>query len=181
MQRNQIQLRSLRLSDSQLLYEWINNRELVNFNAPYHPVSEAEHKAWFESVIINRTDLSIFMIEDLSNKCAIGSCQLLNINSVFRSGEIQIRIGEFNSWNKGIGTEAIRLLCEFGFRDLNLNRIYLHVFATNIRAIRVYEKNKFVREGILRQAAYINNEFVDVVYMGLLKSDYEQSGSNSSA
>jgi RimJ/RimL family protein N-acetyltransferase len=121
------------------------------------------------------------MIEDLSNKCAIGSCQLLNINSVFRSGEIQIRIGEFNSWNKGIGTEAIRLLCEFGFRDLNLNRIYLHVFATNIRAIRVYEKNKFVREGILRQAAYINNEFVDVVYMGLLKSDYEQSGSNSSA
>jgi RimJ/RimL family protein N-acetyltransferase len=173
MKGNQIQLRSLRLSDSQLFYEWINNRELVNFNAPYRPVSEAEHRAWFESVIIKRTDLSIFIIEDLANKCAIGSCQLLNINPVFRSAEMQIRIGESNSWNKGIGTEAIRLLCEFGFRDLNLHRIYLHVFSTNDRAIRVYEKNKFVREGILRQAAYINHEFVDVVCMGLLKNEYE--------
>lgn len=173
MKGNQIQLRSLRLSDSQLLYEWINNRELVNCNAPYRPISEAEHNAWFESVIIKRTDISIFIIEDLANKCAIGSCQLLNINSVFCSAEMQIRIGESNSWNKGIGSEAIRLLSEFGFRDLNLHRIYLHVFATNSRAIRVYEKNKFVREGILRQAAYINNEFVDVVCMGLLKRDYE--------
>jgi RimJ/RimL family protein N-acetyltransferase len=71
-----------------------------------------------------------------------------------------------------VGTAAIRQLVEFGFRDLNLNRIALHVFATNTRAIHVYEKIGFSREGLLRQAAYVDGGFLDVVLMALLRADY---------
>jgi diamine N-acetyltransferase len=97
---------------------------------------------------------------------------LLNINWRHRSGELQIRIGDAASRGRGLGTEAVRLLCDFGFADLNLHRIYLHVFASNSRAIGAYEKAGFVREGLLRQAAYIDGQWVDVVLMGLIR-EYE--------
>ncbi len=73
--------------------------------------------------------------------------------------------------SKGHGTEAVKLLCRFGFADLNLHRIYLHVFETNSRAIRAYEKSGFVREGSLREAAFIDGKWLDVAVMGLIKNN----------
>ena len=105
------------------------------------------------------------MIEDVKTGLTIGSCQLLNIHTIHRSAELQIRIGAINYQNQGAGSDAVRQLTEYGFSVLNLHRISLHVFATNQRAIRVYEKNGFVREGLLRKAALIDERWLDVVYM----------------
>jgi RimJ/RimL family protein N-acetyltransferase len=60
----------------------------------------------------------------------------------------------------------------FAFDDLNLERVYLHVFETNKAAIRVYEKIGFVHEGVLRKAAYINGEYLSLIVMGILKDEY---------
>ncbi len=118
-----------------------------------------------------RADLTFFVIEELSTNQAIGTCQLLNINPRHQSAELQIRIGAVDYHGKGLGTEAVNLLTRFGFADLNLHRIYLHVFATNARAITAYEKCGFSREGLLRDAAFIDGSWVDVVVMGKLADD----------
>ncbi len=81
-------------------------------------------------------------------------------------------MGEVSSRGQGYGTEAVELLLDFGFRDLNLHRIYLHVFSHNAAAIRVYEKSGFVREGLLRQTAYIDGEYRDVILMGIIREEY---------
>lgn len=172
MQGEHVQLRPLRREDSALLYQWIVDRELLILNAPYLPVSQPDHEAWIESMLVKRTDLVLFVIEDLATDHAIGTCQLFNINWVHRNAELQIRIGDNGSRSKGWGSEAIKLLVNFGFKDLNLHRIYLHVFATNERAIRAYKKCGFVREGALREAAHINGEFVDVLCMGRLRNEH---------
>lgn len=170
MQSEQVRLRPLRHADSLLLYEWITDRELVILNSAFHPVSEADHEAWVTSMMAKRPDLVIFVIEERSTAAAIGTCQLLDINWRHRSAELQIRIGDTTCRGRGLGTEAVRLLCDFGFADLNLHRIHLHVFASNNRAIAAYEKAGFVREGLLRQAAYIDGQWVDVVPMGLIRA-----------
>jgi len=164
-------LTSLSLDDLPTLSTWINEREQVLFNAPYKPVHEGQHKAWFES-IQNCKDMVIFGIRLLENNKLIGSCQLHSIDHVHRSAELQIRLGEVAERDHGYGTEATQLLLDFAFKDLNLNRVYLHVFATNAAAIRTYEKVGFMREGLLRQAAYIDSCYVDVVIMGVLREDY---------
>jgi RimJ/RimL family protein N-acetyltransferase len=105
------------------------------------------------------------MIQHCETGVAIGSCQLHDINIVNRSAELQIRIGELKYQNKGGGSEAVRQLTNYGFTKLNLQRISLHVFATNIRALRVYEKNGFTREGFLRDAVIINGNSLDVIRM----------------
>lgn len=122
-----------------------------------------------ESVPPDRSDALSFIIEKADTKKAIGSCQLLNINWIHRNAELQIRIGEGGFQGKGYGSEAVRLLVDFGFKDLHLHRIYLHVFSSNARAIKAYEKCGFEREGVLREAAYIDGGFVDVVAMAILR------------
>lgn len=168
---DRVLLRSLRQEDSPLLYNWITNRELVILNAPFHPISEVDHQAWFESMLVKRADLVIFVIEDVATKQAIGTCQLTNINWRYRSAELQIRIGNSQYQGRGFGSEAVRLLTHFGFADLNLHRIYLNVFAGNARAIKAYEKCGFLKEALLKEAAFIDGSWVDVVGMGKLNKN----------
>jgi len=118
-----------------------------------------------------RTDSVFFVIENRRTKKAIGTCQLHKISAVHRTAELQIRIGEKAHQGQGFGSEAGRLLVEFGFRDLNLHRISLHVFASNQRAVRAYQKCGFTEEGRLREAVFIDGKHIDVLIMGLLRND----------
>ena len=169
MHSERVRLRPLLKSDAPLLYEWITVRDLVILNSPLYPVSESDHEAWIEKMMTRQADLVIFVIEDIDSGQAIGTCQLIKINWHHRNAELQIRIGVPAFHGKGYGSEAVRLLTVFGFKDLNLHRIYLHVFADNVRAVRAYEKCGFEREGTLREAAHIDGKWVDIAVMGLLR------------
>ncbi|MCK4394325.1 GNAT family N-acetyltransferase [Candidatus Bipolaricaulota bacterium] len=169
-----VALTPLMLADMSVMFDWINDREQVLFNAPYKPVSEGQHQAWFEA-IQQRNDVVIFAIRLLETDKLIGSCQLHSINYVHRSAELQIRIGKVSKRGQGCGTEAVHLLLDFAFKDLNLQRVYLHVFSKNAAAIRVYEKAGFVREGVLRQAAHIDGRYVDAIVMGILREEYAET------
>ncbi len=169
-----VYLAPLRDEDLPLLFTWINDRDTALWNAPYHPVSEGDHRSW-SGTVAAAADRVFFVIKRKDGDRTVGACQLHSIHPVHRSAELQIRIGEAADRGQGFGTEAVRLLLEFAFRDLNLQRVQLHVFATNASAIRVYEKTGFAREGTLRQAAHIDGRYVDVVVMGILREDYAGS------
>lgn len=160
--------------DVPVLFEWINDPEQVHWNSAYRPVSETDHRAWFEA-IRQRPDVAIFGIRKMPGKHLVGSCQLRNIDPVHRSAELQIRIGDVGERGQGYGTEAVRQLLRFGFRELNLHRVYLNVFAHNAAAIRAYEKAGFRKEGLLKEAAHIEGKYVDVVAMGILRSEFEKA------
>jgi RimJ/RimL family protein N-acetyltransferase len=160
--------------DLPVLFRWINEPEQVHWNSAYRPVSETDHQEWFES-IRKRSDVAIFAIRSVPENRLIGSCQLRNIDPVHRSAELQIRIGEVDQRGHGHGTEAVRQLVRFGFHDLNLRRIYLHVFAHNTAAIRTYERIGFRQEGVLREAAHIDGRYVDVVAMGILRAEFHEA------
>jgi RimJ/RimL family protein N-acetyltransferase len=161
----------IKADDLPLLLEWVNDREQVLLNAPYKPIAEARHREWF-AAIQRRNDAFIFGIRLRDANKLIGSCQLHSISHVHRSAELQIRLGDVEERGRGYGTEAVRLLLDFAFKDLNLHRIYLNVLGTNSRAIRVYEKIGFVREGVGREAAHIDGRYVDIIQMGMLADEY---------
>jgi diamine N-acetyltransferase len=169
-----VELAALRPADSPLLYEWINDRELVTLSAPFRSVPPAEHDAWFGQVQ-RRSDTRIFGIRLSGDDRLVGSCQLRDIHLVHRSAELQIRIGAADARGHGVGTEATRLLLAFGFEELDLHRIYLHVFASNTRARRLYERAGFRIEGTLREAAYVEEEWLDVILMAILQSEYRNN------
>jgi RimJ/RimL family protein N-acetyltransferase len=163
---SQIVLSPLMQSDSPTLFRWINDRDLVQLSAPYKPISEAEHNRWFAE-ILHRPDTCIFAIRLRAENTLIGTCQLHSIDRIQGTAELQIRIGEPQARGRGYGTEAVQRLVEFGFRDLNLRRISLHVFTHNAAAKRVYEKVGFVREATVKNAAFIDGAYVDTVVMAV--------------
>lgn len=173
MPTEQVRLRPLRNEDRGLLYQWITDRDLYILNSSYHPISEADHEAWMDTVMRKNTNLVLFVIEDNKSGKAIGTCQLRNINWRYQNAELQIRIGDRRFHGCGYGTESVKLLTNFGFADLNLHRIYLLVFSTNERAFKAYAKCGFKKEGLLREAAYIDGCWVDIVVMGLLRGENE--------
>jgi len=87
---------------------------------------------------------------------------------------IGIFIGDKSFWGKGYGTEAIELLTDFIFNEMNINKVKLNVYSFNKRAVRCYEKCGFVREGVLRQEIYREGRYHDDIVMGLLRDEYKK-------
>ncbi len=102
----------------------------------------------------------------------IGQCALFNYGEVAQTAELGITIGDKNYLGAGYGRDAVKVLLEYGFKLRNLRRIHLTVNATNDRAIRAYEACGFVREGRLREHVWQNGAYIDLICMGVLRSEY---------
>ena len=158
-------------ADGEVLFSWINERELVMSSAPFRPVHHTCHLEWFNA-IQKRSDIVIFGIRRSADDCLVGSCQLHSISPIHRSAELQIRIGRKNAQGSGVGTEVCSLLLHHAFQDLNLSRVYLHVFETNERAISLYTRAGFKVEGTLRNSVFIDGRWINVVIMAILREEY---------
>ncbi len=152
----------------QLLLGWINDRETVHYNTYYMPVSKIQQKGWYEKMM-KSDDVFLFGIRKKRSGKLIGTCQLCGVNMIDRNAELRIRIGDTKERGKSYGTQASSLLLDFGFNDLNLNKIYLHVFADNARAIASYQKLGFRHEGTMKKHAHVNGKYTDVKIMSIFR------------
>lgn len=109
-----------------------------------------------------------FVIE--ANGVTVGFVSLFGFDTFARHAEVGISLVR-EARGSGIGTAAILQLVEFAFVRRNLQRIHLQAIASNVAAIRAYEKAGFVIEGRQRQHAWVRGTYEDIVLMGLLRSD----------
>ena len=102
---------------------------------------------------------------------AVGSAVLFGFDRLAQHAEAGIGLLP-EARGRGIGTQAITQLVEFGFVRCNLRRVHLQAIASNAGAVRAYEKAGFVVEGRLREHAWVRGAYEDIVVMGLLRSDH---------
>jgi RimJ/RimL family protein N-acetyltransferase len=76
----------------------------------------------------------------------IGTIAYRNIDWNKRAAEVAIFIGDKKEWNKGYGTEAMKIMLNIGFEELGLKKISLHVRPSNSRARHVFRKVGFREE-----------------------------------
>ena len=115
----------------------------------------------------------LFVIATIEPDQAIGTTSLVRIDWVGRMAVFYIAIAEKKNWSKGYGSEATRMMIDYAFGTLNLNRIQLHVSVENEAAVHSYKKAGFRIEGTLRQAMFHNNHYSDFYVMGLIKDEWE--------
>ncbi|NLD82706.1 MAG: GNAT family N-acetyltransferase [Clostridiales bacterium] len=114
-----------------------------------------------------------FAVETKKDRLLIGQCGFIKVNWKNRTGELGILIGEKDYRGKGYGADAIRVLCRFGFDEMNLHKIKATVFDFNVPALRCYEKCGFVREGVLQKEIYREGAYHDVVQLCLFRRPEE--------
>lgn len=110
-----------------------------------------------------------FVIE-ADGQC-IGQCALFQFDEIARTCALGITIGDKAYWGRGYGREAVALLVDYAFRLRNVRKVWLTVNGNNARAIGAYRACGFVEEGRQRQQVWSNGEYIDLVYMGLLRTE----------
>jgi RimJ/RimL family protein N-acetyltransferase len=150
------------------LFCWANDVAAAGLDFAYRPVDMMAHRQWWDGLGKDLTKV-VFAIRKTTEPVIIGYVQITGINSVHRSAEIGIRIGNEKDRSQGYGKEALRLAVEFCWNHLNLNRLQLVVFKHNQRAISAYKAVGFKKEGVMRTAAFIGGEWVDLVLMAILR------------
>lgn len=151
---------------------WINDEELRRGTGTEGPVSDFEHRRWYQSLMEDRSQ-RVFLIGQHQNEGIkpVGAIGLRSINWRSRNAEFWIYLGERSARGKGMAEEATRLLLRFGFNTLGLHRIFLQVNVTNQAAIRLYRRVGFIEEGTLREGAFAEGIFVDRLLFSLLADE----------
>jgi len=159
------------LLDLELFHFGENNPEVRETLFLHSPLSKNEAKEKMEEWI-SKSENKIFAICETESNTPIGITGLYRIDYVSRVAVFYIAIYNPEFWSKGYGTETTKLVLNYSFDILNLNRIELHVSTANIKGVKAYESAGFVIEGTLREAMYHNNEYIDFYVMGILRKEY---------
>jgi len=168
-------LREYRQEDLPGMREWCNNPDITHClsDAFLYPHTASGTETYLNALLGGTAEQKGFVIADKLTEQYIGQIDLLHLDWKNRSAELGMVIGDARLHGRGIGTAAVRLLQQFVFMELNLNRLQLEVYEYNNKAIRCYEKCGFREEGRLREKHYTSGRYFDVVVMAILKEEYD--------
>ena len=162
-------IRKFRRENTPKKVEWINNPENNQFLHYDIPLEIGKTQVWFDNNI-GRTDRYDAVVEADGIPC--GTIGLLSIDRKNLKAEYYIAMGETSLKGKGVATQASKLLLDYGFTELGLNKIYLFTESENIPAQKLFEKVGFKKEGCMRSDIYSHNKFVDRYAYGIIRSEY---------
>ncbi len=161
-------LRAVERSDLPRLWAWRNDPELEGLvHGPPRPRSLAALEAEFErQTAAPEHDTARFVIA-LDGEL-IGRCDLFAIDQTSGVARFGITVDRAY-WGQGLGRDAVETLLRYAFRDRNLRRVWLDVLADNERAVRSYRACGFAEEGRLREHAWHDGQYEDVLVMAVLR------------
>ncbi len=166
----QIYLRPMTEDDAELIVAWRNKPELKRFFISQADFTVEGHLKWFRTMKESGRACQMMIIDKKDDK-PLGSVDIKDIDHAHHKGEYGIFIGDEAARGRGIGTEAAKLMIQYGFEKLGLHRIYLRALAGNEQAIRSYEKAGFEHEGYLKDDVCINGKYVDIVWMAIVNKE----------
>ncbi len=132
---------------------------------------ENKHKNGFSSY--NRS-FKLFLLVDKSSDSIIGKCGIHNWNMEHKRAEIGYVMEDENYKRKGLMSEALGAIIEYGFTKLNLHRIEALVGTGNTASLRIMEKYNFVKEGVLREHYFATGKYEDSVMFSKLVDEYSK-------
>ena len=155
---------------------WVNDLNIASTLAIIAdvglPMTDEDETDWLEAVRKDNNQV-MFTIYEQGTGTPVGNTGLSGVRSPNRSAEFGLVIGERTAHGKGYGTEATKLILDYGFTMLGLHHIWLKHVAFNKAGHRVYEKVGFSEAGRLRESWQYAGQQYDVMIMDILASEFE--------
>jgi diamine N-acetyltransferase len=166
-----VYLRPIEKNDLAQFSVWFNDPEIRGLTGEVFPTSQAGMDEFLQKI---QTDASRcwFAVVLRENDRLIGETGLLRMFPAWRTTDLTLILGDSSAWGRGYGTEAITLLMDYAFGYLNFHRISIGVVGTNERALHVYEKVGFKREGIQRDGYFYNHKYQDFIMLSILEDEF---------
>lgn len=150
--------------------KWVNDERNNTYLHYELPLREDKTLSWFKS-IQGRTDRYDAVIEADGVPC--GLIGLLDIDRKNKKAEYYVMLGDPDCRGKGIAVEASRLLLDYAFTSLELNKVYLYTEIENNPAQKLFQKLGFVKEGIAREDLFSKERYVDRLMYGMLQKEHD--------
>ena len=167
--------------DAGALREMLQDLEALRLTGSLHSLAdvpgwdeaaETGFREWYSSRNQQPDRLDLAVVDKASGQC-VGEVVLNEWNEANRSCNFRTMLGS-GGRDRGLGTEAARLIIGYGFEHLGLHRISLEVYAFNPRARRVYDKVGFVTEGVLRDELRWEDQWIDATAMSILAAEWNR-------
>jgi RimJ/RimL family protein N-acetyltransferase len=173
LEGERIYLSPRNVEDVEIFTKWMNGFYITDYIGRSHQtMTLQEEKEYLENTA---NDKNTFAIIDSDTDNIIGTVGLHGIDYINRTARLGIFIGDREYWSKGYGTEAVRLILDFGFNYLNLNNIDLVLMEFNERALKCYQKCGFKEIGRKRKCKFINGRYWDSILMDILAEEFKES------
>lgn len=171
-----VALREFRWEDLPEMRKWICDARATRYlGARYvRPQSWEQTENQLRGLLMGDVGGEHLAIADAGTLSYLGQVSLQGVDRFTLQGELAVIVSPAH-WGKGIATEAIGLMLKYAFHSLNLNRVWLKVFAEHTAAVNLYRKCGFVQEGVLRQDAYLEGRYRDTIIMSVLREDFDRA------
>ena len=158
--------------DIEKFTQWLNDFETTDYIGRSGILTTLNsEKKYLEE---NSSPEANFAIVKNEDDKMIGTVSLERINHIDRCATLGIFIGDKNFRSKGYGTEAIKLILEYGFKYLNLKNINLELLEFNERALKCYKKCGFKEYGRRRKCKFVDGKYYDLIEMDILKEEFNE-------
>jgi len=162
-----ITLRKIEYTDTDDIVRW-RNKDFVRSNFIFQQLFTNEiHENWMKTRV-DTGEVVQFIISEIQTGKGVGSVYLRDIDRINQKAEYGIFIGEEDALGKGFGSEAAALAIKYAFEQLGLHKVFLRVFADNLRAIKSYENAGFVKEACFKHDVKIDVKYYDMVFMAII-------------
>lgn len=157
-----------------LYFEWLNTPEVIKLINSFALYIKPSINFMDDSFLrFTSEQCQGFFIYHIKAQRYIGTVKLDKIDLFRRSGEIGIMIGDLSFQGQNIGTQSVKLILDYGFGVLGLHRIWGGTSEYNYPMIKLFQKFLFQEEGRFRAANYIDGQYSDNIYFGLLRDERE--------
>jgi len=166
-----VRLRAFEAEDLDANHAFVNDYETLRgmMSGIPLPASMADERQWMDRQSSYTFGEYQFAVEN-GDGDLVGRCGVTKIDWKNRVAELGIMIGTPYR-GRGYATDAMTVLCDFCFREMNVHKLKVTVFAFNTPALRCYERIGFVREGLLRQELWRDGAWQDVVILAKMAQE----------
>tara|TARA_B100001175_G_scaffold222794_1_gene189794 strand:- start:4122 stop:4646 length:525 start_codon:yes stop_codon:yes gene_type:complete len=166
-------LKAVETEDLDKLKDWRNNPIFRKNFREHRELNSINQDIWLKKMSKSSNDY-MFSVFESKTQTLIGACGLLYIDWVIRSADLSIYIGKDNIYiDNHIGLDISQTLIEYGFKILNLNKIWMELFEFDDSKINFFTKKlNFKIDGRLRNNCYHDGKYYDSLIVSLLKNEF---------
>jgi diamine N-acetyltransferase len=171
---NSIYLRALEPNDLEFIYAVENNEsiwEVSNTQTPYSRFLIKQYLKNANQDIYEAKQLRLAICKDRDFP-AVGLIDLFDFDPKNNRAGVGILIQNQEERNVGIGTEALGLLIQFAFTQLNLHQLYANIDSENKRSLTLFSKFEFQKIGIKKQWNLVNGQYKDEILFQLINHQF---------
>lgn len=165
---DRVDLRPIEEDDLEYLQERMNDPQIWRAIGHSKPINRDQEREFYEDVVCDDGSVQLLIVADST---PVGTIGLSDIDWVSQRAEVGYWVAP-DHHREGYGSEATELLVAYGFDQLGFHRIAARVFEFNDASQRLLESVGFTREGVHRDAAFVDGEYQDVLWYGLLEDEW---------